>query len=370
MTGKDLLDGIGWIDESLINEAETLQPQKHPVKWIGLAACLAVLTVSAAILPFWGHHPEITMKENGGGHNVTPPALSSDSVVENGVQGEGAASTAPEADDANNNETTSNPTAEQPNSPVNELETAPNAGVTNGIALMTEDFVSMSYEEVLKYFSVTLPVSEVLPAFHPAVPADDQGYGVFKRSDGTAYSDINSFLFTNADKTQNIGITLAKVNRHVCDIQPDYLKSENIVFTKINGRDYAVFHYRDEQGRDCYHIQFRKDGIDYYIGSTNTTQEDFLKLAAALAPEKGSAPENGIYTLKGSVEWIDSTAGWIVFKPSDERDTSLTIQLTTDKEKANQYQSGEEITVCFRGEPITIDYLWEQQIIKIQKTAE
>ena len=362
MTGKDLLDGIGWIDESLINEAETQLPQKHPVKWIGLAACLAVLTVSVAILPFWGHHPEITMKENDGGHNVTPPALSSDSVVENGVQGEGAASTAPETDDANNSETASNPTAEQPDSSVNELKTPPKVGETNGIALSVVDRVTLSYDEMLEYFSVTLPVPELLPGFRPA---DDTEYCIYKRSNGEVYGDLNTFTFFTADKTQTVGVTLAKNNRLFAEIEPDFLASDHLSFTRINGRDYAVFHYRDEQGEDCYHLQFRKDGVDYYIGSTNLPLSSFLKLAAALAPEQGNAPQSHSCTLEGTVDLVDPNAGWVGFQPSDGQEEYLIIRLT-DPEKAAQYSIGCSISVTFRGEPATIGNLWEQQITELR----
>ncbi len=354
MTGKDLIAGIGRIDESLIQEVETQIPKRHWGKWIGLAACLAVLAVSVATQPLFKEHSDITMKENGGNTNTVPPVLSSDAVGES-LPVEGSSP----SKDSN---TGSEPVAEQPGAPVNELKTPPKVGETNGIALSVVDRVTLSYDEMLEYFSVTLPVPELLPGFRPA---DDTEYCIYKRSNGEVYGDLNTFTFFTADKTQTVGVTLAKNNRLFAEIEPDFLASDHLSFTRINGRDYAVFHYRDEQGEDCYHLQFRKDGVDYYIGSTNLPLSSFLKLAAALAPEQGNAPQSHSCTLEGTVDLVDPNAGWVGFQPSDGQEEYLIIRLT-DPEKAAQYSIGCSISVTFRGEPATIGNLWEQQITELR----
>ena len=222
MNTKLFSEAMSEVNDKYYEEAENYHcPKNRWIKFASFAACAAiVLAVSFATL--WKQFPgqALPQPENN------PPVIT------------------------NPNEQWDNP--EQVISlDLNEIS-APDAVISN-INLSGDDFTAISYEELLTYFDVSLPITETLPY----LTLQSKDFGIFQSENRDVYYDGNSVVFQNSDGTQSVNIVLSKVFKHTYDIFD--LSDDELKFTDINGRELAVFHYKNENGAECYYAEYDGD---------------------------------------------------------------------------------------------------------------
>lgn len=234
---------------------------------------------------------------------------------------------------------------------VNEIS-APDAAMHAQIALREEDFVPMTYAELLDYFGVSLPITETLPDLR-YVPSSEY-YGVYEQDDRGVYFDGNRILFASEDSVQRISVTFAKAFMHVYDFFN--LSADELKFTPVNGRELAVFHFTNEDGESCYYTEFVQNGAAWYIATENITPEDFGKCLQSLVTEDRSAAAGGLRTVTGEITAIDPYAGIIGIRldAGQEYPESQGITITLPEGATDPYSLYDHIKVSFYGEPATV----------------
>lgn len=272
MKGKDLMLGMGYIDEALIQEAGTHRQTKAPVwqKWGAMAACAVILFGAAAILPQLGCGKE---KLPGA---VTP--LSSQA------------------------ETLQTAVINMDNIFINELE-KPVSAARRYYDPAKYDRLDWGKEDILQYFG-----KELAPAYVPAgltAAASNGSAQAIAKKDGTIvydttwlqyyhdyYADGSPKLTEDVAATKGFAILASKVGTlsDCCYVLPE----DEIKTSKIGGAavtighrrmDYGPYHPQtnEEAGQyDLYVISFRLDGIDYEITSHQMALEEILKAAASV----------------------------------------------------------------------------------------
>lgn len=244
---------------------------------------------------------------------------------------------------------------------INEID-APDA-VMNNINLIGEDYTSMTYEELLTYFGVSLPITETLPYLNPVFRND--GFGIYQSENRSVYFDGNTVVFESADGTQRMTIGLAKVFKHMYDLFG--LTGEKIEFTDINGRELTVFHYTNGDGTDCYYTEFLQDDVAFRIDSENIPVEEHVKCLQALVKKMPYSAETN-YKIKGHITAIDPYANHIGILLDDDvaprYSRGYGIELPNDR-SADDYSLGDLVEVTFTGEPATICTIWAEQFVDI-----
>lgn len=234
--------------------------------------------------------------------------------------------------------------------------------VTSNIALMWEDYRPMSYEELLAYFDVSLPVAEVLPdlALRPAE------WGVYQSEDRSVYFDGNAVVFESADGVQRLQIVLSKVMKHIYDVFD--LTGDTIQFTEVNGRELAVFHHTADDGGDCYYTEFLQNDVAFLVGAENLSAGDYGNCLQALVD---SAPPSGggDRTITGEVSAVDPYANRVGIlldegtAPPYSRGYGIDLP---ESLSAGDYALGDRIEVTYTGEPATICTIWAEQLVGIR----
>ena len=329
MNAKLFSEAMSEVNDKYYEEAANYHCKKHGwVKFTSLAACAAiVLAVSFATL--WKLPSQTTPQPE-----YDPPIIT-------------------------NPDNQSNNPEQSISLNINEIK-EPNA-TSGSIALMTDDYTAMSYKELLRYFDVSLPITETLPY----LTLQRKDFGIFQSENRDVYYDGNSVVFQNSDGTQSINIVLSKVFKHTYDIFD--LSDDKLKFTDINGRELAVFHYKNENGAECYYAEFLQDDVAFIISSENISAEDYAKCLQALV-NKTQQSSNSVHTITGEIMAIDPYANHIGIRLDEDKAPEYSrgygIDLP-DGQSADGYSLGDRVEVTYTGEPATILTIWAEQFVDI-----
>ena len=232
---------------------------------------------------------------------------------------------------------------------------------SNMIELLDDDYTAMSYDELLTYFDVSLPIAETLSY----LTLQSTDFGIFQSENRDIYYDGNSVVFQNPDGTQSINVGLSKVFKHTYDMFA--LSEEKLKFTNINGRELAVFHYTDENETECYYTEFSQDDVAFILSSKNISSEDYAKCLQALV-KKTQQSSISVHTVTGEIIAIDPYANHIGIRLDEDQAPKYSrvygIDLP-DGQSADRYSLGDHVEVTYVGEPATILTIWAEQFVDI-----
>lgn len=379
MNKWELFEAAGQVDNDLLEDAEeflqrsgTRRPRPW-VKWGAMAACLTV-----AVCALWA----IGLREPAGPAEtaaMSDPKASEELLP---TETQPADSVPPEE-------------PEQITRPVvqvnlNQLDGAPEAGTYSAwLDLSEENFVPMTREELLDYYGVTLPVGEVLPDLTAVGPKEDSGYGrgIYHNESGV-YLDTNTFSFESADGVRGVYVKLEmarSLSSYVLELSKDML-----AFTTINGWELALFQYSNWEGDNCQYVEFRQNGVTYYVRGKNLDNQEFAAVLEALLEERSDyAPGEprtfigaynggiGFQTLRstnadGSVTVETSWTGVLGLTLEEGAEYAyLNMELTPEQaEELSVLSLGDPVAVTFIGEPATIGTVWPQQLVSLEKVEE
>ena len=221
--------------------------------------------------------------------------------------------------------------------------------------LSGEDYVSMTYEELLAYFQVELPVAEALPDL--ALVMEENGFGLYRTEGRGVYFDGSSVLFADESGTRQLRIGLEKVFKMGSAVA---MWGEELAFTQVNGRELAIFRYSGEDGGDCYHTEFLQGDVAWFVDSGGLTAEEFVRGLEALV--EPVAPVEGEREITGEVSVIDPQARYIVVETEKG---GWGVELP-DGIAAEDFRPGDRVRVGFTGEPATLLRLWREQITALE----
>ena len=330
MNTKLFSEAISEVGDKYYEEAANYHCKKRGwVKFTSLAACVAIV-LAVSFTTLWKQFP---------GQTVPQPDNNSPIITKPDEQ--------------------SDNTEQVISLNINEIA-APDAVISN-INLYGDDFTAMSYKELLRYFDVSLPITETLPY----LTLQSKDFGIFQSENRDVYYDGNSVVFQNSDGTQSINIVLSKVFKHSYDIFD--LSDDELKFTDINGRELAVFHYKNENGAECYYAEFLQDDVAFIISSENISAEDYAKCLQALV-NKTQQSSNSVHTITGEIMAIDPYANHIGIRLDEDKAPEYShgygIDLP-DGQSADGYSLGDRVEVTYTGEPATILTIWAEQFVDI-----
>lgn len=172
-------------------------------------------------------------------------------------------------------------------------------------------------------------------------------------------------MFQNSDGTQSVNIVLSKVFKHTYDLFD--LRDDELKFTDVNGRELAVFHYKNENGAECYYAEFLQDDVAFIISSENISAEDYAKCLQALV-NKTQQSSNSVHTITGEIMATDPYANHIGIRLDEDKAPEYSrgygIDLP-DGQSADGYSLGDRVEVTYIGEPATILTIWAEQFVDI-----
>lgn len=141
------------------------------------------------------------------------------------------------------------------------------------IALMVDDFVEMSREEMIKYYGVD---------YIPDVPADikpweDERSGIYRRNGGTGevYWDADILNYSNGDFTRSVHV---EVNKGSYVLQ-DYLFFKGTEEKSIIN-NFEVLIGLSENG--YYYSEFMYNGVGFCISANGVTEDEFVAIIASI----------------------------------------------------------------------------------------
>lgn len=373
MEKLDLFRAVGETDDDILEDAEAFlhapakrrAPAKCPapawVKWGSLAACAALALTGV----FFFRRPNCTLPVASAS---VPPAVQTDSATDR---------------PAVEPEKITQPLVEMN---FNELDKEPDMGVTSLFALMLEDFVPMTREELLDYYGVSLPVEELLPNLSAVGPEEGDGFGrgIYRRGDVGAYFDTNTFSFKSADGMLGVNVTLDKAFH--LPSSPWELPGDELRFTSVNGWELALFRYPDEAGNQIFCTEFRQNGVNYRVTGKNLAEGEFSALLETLLEPREDFAPGEVRTFRGtygggighqflttrnpdgSATVEESWTGPLFFDLDNGGEySSLCIELTPEQAaRFAELDLGGQVTIRFTGEPATIGTVWNQQLVSIE----
>lgn len=376
MEKLELFQAVGELDNDILQDAEEFlcrtSGKRHApvwVKWGSLAACAALAVCAAWFI------------------TGTPDPRASEALLPSASQ---SAPSAPEVTTgaANVDRPAVEPAEETARSLVklnpNKLTKAPQT-VHSMFALMTEDFVPMTREELLDYYGVSLPVEELLPQLSAVGPEEGGfGRGIYRRESGDIYFDGNTFSFISTDGVQAVNIALDKVFHMPAG--PWELMGDELRFTVVNGWELALFHYVDRDGNGYWYTEFRQNGVGFRVTGKNTGELEYTALLEALLEEREDFSPGEVRTFRGTYgggighQFLTTRnpGGSATVEESwcgplhldlDEGAEYATLSIELTPEQAFQIADldlGDRVTVRFIGEPATIGTVWNQQLVSIE----
>lgn len=339
MRGKDLLEGMGFVDQRLVNEAaesELTRPAKRPKwqRWSAAAACaVLVLTAALAGLP--------------GTWTGDDPAATGSPGVEDGP--------AAETDTGSDvSKLFANPIGGQPEKTVQE------------IALGVEDRRTMTYDELLAYFGYgELPLEAAMPSLTVQTP-EEFTWGVYETAERGVYYDHNSICLKSGDGAQEIWLTLSKCRTEVGAVLD--LTLETLGFHRINGRWLALFCWTNADGDACVYVEFMQHGVAHTVLFKNLSYEEIGGCLAALVEEKEDKDENS--SLLGEIVALDVNTNRITLRTDDGRDYPYLAVTLPETVSAAEYALGQRLEIVYRWEPATLCHVWPQQLVSICPVSE
>lgn len=350
---KKLYDSISNIDNQFIEEAQAKEIKKTPVwrKWAVMAACLVLVAVGV----FTAVHPWEM--------DSTSTPNSSDMIERE-----------PEPIEYLPTNIVPGVTSDKPDSSntfsavFNDVDTAP-IGVSAMIALSSEDFCSMSADESLDYFGITLP--EVPGLDLTGGGCFGNGYGVYRTESRGVYFDINSYEFTGSGKS--VTLTLRTLFNFTPSTEQVTNGPEQIEFTEINGWELALFRYTDEDGEECVYTEFVLNGVTCTISACGLAKDELAQALTSVLPQKEYVADP--ITTTGTVTHVDSrTEDYFDgvehhysenhdYITVDCGDIRLTVWLPGE---ANKFTVGDSVTVTYNGEPATAYNIWPGQLVSVE----
>lgn len=322
---------ISEINDKYYEEAANYQCPKHKwIKFASLAAC-AVVVLAVSFATLW----EQLSGQPAPQPDDNPPVIT-------------------------NSDAQSDNTTQVINLNLNEIA-APDAVMSN-INLSGDDFTAMSYEELLTYFDVSLPITETLPY----LTLQSKDFGIFQSENREVYYDGNSVAFQNSDGTRSINVGLSKVLKHTYDVFD--LSEDELTFTDINGRELAVFHYTNETGAECYYTEFLQNDVAFTICSENISAEDYARCLQVLV-DKTQQSSNSVHTITGEIVAIDPYANHIGIRLDEDQAPEYSrgygVDLP-DGQSTEGYSLGDRVEVTYTGEPATILTIWAEQLVNMK----
>ncbi len=141
------------------------------------------------------------------------------------------------------------------------------------IALMWDDFVEMTQEELIAYYGVN---------FIPSVPEDmvaweEGASGIFKREGGTGevYWDANILNYSNENSTRNVHLEVDKGN-YVYQFCFYFKGTEEKSF--INNTEVLIG--LTESG--YYYAEFMYKGVGFLLSANGVTEEEFVTIISSV----------------------------------------------------------------------------------------
>ncbi len=138
------------------------------------------------------------------------------------------------------------------------------------IDLRTDDFIEMSYDEILEYYGAEL---------EPDVPEDlkheqDERYGIWKRN-GEIYHDNNGLRYYNEDVTRDVHVEAAKGRLPVtCVVFADDCKEKSYI------RDVEIMMVKI--GKESYSAEFMVRDVGFRINTFGLSEEEFIDVVASI----------------------------------------------------------------------------------------
>jgi|GEM_PF-5742133 len=306
MTSEKMLDAFGDISEEIIEEANPRNHKTSKKLWIrwgaAAAACLAITAIaynsplfnpsgtvippnsSAISIPQSNvptqdiNTPQVTQSGKPAQSNLTTPNSNSTQNITPTQSGNAVQSSAPEQ---SGNTEGNTPSQAKPSSSlqINELSVVPSFSAST-IALKVDDFVSMTDDQLLKYYGISLPIEQTLSNLKKQAQDSNVRSGIYKSDSRGVYFDTNAFLFANLGRSQEIKIVLAKNHLPYTDINNAY--GRELKESTIGGIGMILAHYSDSANNSVHYAQFIHSGVGYDVFATNITQDDFAKVLTAL----------------------------------------------------------------------------------------
>ena len=141
------------------------------------------------------------------------------------------------------------------------------------IALIVDDFVEMSREEMIEYYGVD---------YIPDVPADikpweDERSGIFRRNGGTGevYWDADILNYSNEDFTRSVHVEVDKGSY----VLQDYLFFKGTEEKSIIN-NFEVLIGLSENG--YYYSEFMYNGVGFCIDAEGVTEDEFVAILASI----------------------------------------------------------------------------------------
>jgi hypothetical protein len=143
---------------------------------------------------------------------------------------------------------------------------------TMDFALMIEDFVEMTQEEMIAYYGID---------YVPVVPKDmklwETRSGIFKRNGGTGeiYWDQDDLRFSNEEQTRDMTLTVRKGGMpFVCCI----VFSPEMEASAIYGTEVKIGYF----GKGHYYAEFFYQNVGFMLYAEGLTQEEFVAVIASI----------------------------------------------------------------------------------------
>lgn len=156
---------------------------------------------------------------------------------------------------------------------INSIDGVISSSDMNNICLFTDDFVSMSKDELNLYYGIDV---------FPEIPSDlneweDPRYGVYRRGGGMGevYYDISVINYSNHDFSRNVNIACGKGGLPAADIGNFYGLSERSV---INGTEIAI----GQDEKEYYFAEFIYKNTGFRIIAGGITQEELVSILSSL----------------------------------------------------------------------------------------
>lgn len=320
MKPEKISDAMSYLDDRIIEEGEAVRkrrnvksPKAYWTKWGAIAACFAVVVVTAvSVLPNYlnqqgttpPNNPNGVIADNSNDDTDTPPAnteirISMNDIVINQIDGFTSADYA-----------RYNPE--------------------------TDDEVVWNKEDIVAYYG-----SELIPTYIPnGLVASEQNSNatVYIKKDGTVTEDTVQFgFYQSEDMTvkQGFSITVSKIGIiQTClyVLPEDEVKTSNIEGMEVTfgyrSMPYGLYNSETHEPAgyyDMYVAEFKHNGIEYQIVAEQMEIEEVIKVVASIITgEKNIAVDEGAYTenYKNVSELPNAEPNW--------NDTPATTQENTD----------------------------------------
>lgn len=224
-------------------------------------------------------------------------------------------------------------------------------------ALMWEDYVPLSYPDMLDYFGLALPSVLALPDGVPLELVEAGDYGLYRRESGQVYYDGNCVCFSSPDGERQLQVGLGKA--WFCSSLSPLPQEKQLEFTQINGRALALFRYLDEQGQACYYTEFMQGEVACCVTGIGLSEQEFLRCLEQLVAAGDSA--GSIQVITGDLIAIDPQARHVGVRLPSGEVYGVDLPQEVALEELALY---DQVTVRFRGEPVGLRQVCPQQIVE------